>query len=211
MDPEFLKLIQMAVEKGLTAEIEVRTTTEPTVAVKPEQAKHYVWKLWVTCTVLVLWTIACVVSLWALVQYEQLFSPRQLWSLSALVAALGGLIGGLARSLYFFSFDSYAFNHRLQTGESSKWALSVCRRTLDDTFDPLWVWYLWCLKPAVGAMVGLVLALAIELGLTSLGTGDAAKVDLNLRLLVLGGIAGLFSEGVFERVRSGVDGRASGN
>src|SRR5262249_8265093 len=195
----------------MAGESEGRNTTEPTVTVKPEQAENYVWKLRVTCAVLAIWAIACVVSLWALVQYEQLFSPRQLWALSALVAALGGLIGGLARSLYFFSFDSYASNHRLQTGTSSKWALSVCRRTLDDTFDLVWVWCLWCLKPVVGAMVGLVLALAVELGLTSLGAGDAAKVDLNLRLLVLGGIAGLFSEGVFERVRSRVEGRASGN
>jgi hypothetical protein len=68
-------------------------------------------------------------------------------------------------------------------------------------------WYLWCLKPAMGAMVGLVFALAIELGLISLGAGEPAKVDLNLRLLVLGGMAAFFSEGVFERVRSKVEGR----
>ena len=68
----------------MAGEIEERTTTESTVPVKPEPAKNYVWKLRVTCAVLVLWAIACVASLWTLVQYEQLFSPRQLWSLSAL-------------------------------------------------------------------------------------------------------------------------------
>ncbi len=79
----------------------------------------------------------------------------------------------------------------MRTGKSSEWALSVCGK-LDDKFDPLWVWYLWCLKPAVGAMVGLVMALAIELGLISLGAGEAARGDINLRLLVVGGIAGFF-------------------
>jgi hypothetical protein len=78
-------------------------------------------------------------------------------------------------------------------------------RNLDDRFDPLWVWYIWCLEPAVGAMVGLVLALAIELGLISLGAGGAAKVDINLRLLVLGGMGGFFCESFLERIRSSVE------
>jgi hypothetical protein len=168
------------------------------------QADGYKWKLGLTCTFFILWLAVCVVSLVALVYDQQIFSTHQSWALSALVAGLGGLIGGLARTLNFFSFDFYAFNHRFRTLESSQWALSV-RPKLDDRFDPLWVWYLWCLQPAVGAMVGLVSALAIELGLISLGAGEAGKADINLRLLVLGGIGGSFSESIFERIRSTVE------
>ena len=146
----------------------------------------------------------------ALVHYRPICSTQQPWALSALVAGLGGLIGGLARALYFFSFDSYAFNHRLRTQPqaSSQWALSVSPK-LDDKFDPLWVWYVWCLEPAVGATVGLVLALSAELGLIALGAGEPARVDANLRLLVLGGIGGFFWESVFERMRSTVEGRGT--
>jgi hypothetical protein len=46
------------------------------------------------------------------------------WPYRALVAGLGGWLGGLARAVYFFSFDAYAFNHRYRTRESSKWAVS---------------------------------------------------------------------------------------
>ena len=100
-------------------------------------------------------------------------------------------------------------NHKLRTTDSSQWAQSVNKK-LDDEFDPLWVWYLWCLEPAMGAMVGLVLALTVELGLISLGAGgQGAQVDINLRLLVLGGLAGFFSEAFFERVRSAVESRRS--
>lgn len=190
----------------MSDDVEVRNAGEREAGPPPGQADGYVWKLRATCAVLLLWAIVCVASLWVLVQSQQIFSPRQPWALSALIAALGGLIGGLARALYFFSFDFYAFNHRLRTRKASQWALSVSPK-LDDHFDPLWVWYLWCLEPVVGAMVGLILALAIELGLISLGAGEGAKVDINLRLIVLGGIAGFFSEGVFERIRSAVERR----
>ena len=173
--------------------------------VYPKQADSYVWKLRVTSAVLIIWSIASVASLWTLAQRVGASPQPQPWALSALVAALGGLVGGVARALYFFSFDSYAFNHKLRTGRSSVWAQSVCAK-LDDMFDPLWVWYLWCLKPAVGAMVGLVLGLAIELGLLSLGGGDGTRVDINLRLLVVGGIAGLFSERLFERMQASIGG-----
>jgi hypothetical protein len=174
---------------------------EKAADVPPVQADGHVWKLRTTCALLVMWAVVCVACLAVLVQAEPSPARPQTWSLSALVAALGGLIGGVARALYFFSFDSYAFNHKLRTGKSSQWALRLCKE-LDDDFDPLWVWYLWCLKPVVGAMTGLVLALAIELGLLSLGAGSNAQVDRNLRLLVLGGISGFFSERVFEYMRS---------
>jgi hypothetical protein len=129
------------------------------------------------------------------------------WPLKALVAALGGWLGGLARSAYFFSFDAYAFNHRLRTGESSKWAKSICKDTLDDKLDPLWVWHIWCLKPLVGATAGMIFALAIEFGLISLGAKDTS-VDGNFRMLVLGGLSGFFSDGMFQRLRTEIDRRA---
>jgi hypothetical protein len=188
----------------MSADTQVRNTGGQGAEQPPRQADGHKWKLRTTCALLFLWLVVCGASLGALVYYQQIFSTHQPWALSALVAALGGVIGGLARALYSFSFDSYAFNHRLRTLESSQWALSVCPK-LDDRFDPLWVWYLWCLEPAVGAMVGLVLALAIELGLMSLGAGEAAKADINLRLLVLGGIGGFCFESVLERIRSTVE------
>jgi hypothetical protein len=200
---------QQSMRNKMTADVQVRNADERQTGQPPRQADGYVWKLRATCAVLIFWAIVCISSLWALVEYQQISSPRQPWALSALVAALGGLIGSFARTWYFFSFDSYAFNYRLRTGKSSPWALSVCSK-LDDQFDPMWVWYLWCLKPAAGAMVGLVLALAIELGLISLGAGETQK-DMNLRLLVLGGIGGFFSEVIFERIRSAVERRGPSN
>lgn len=188
----------------MSVDTTVRNTAGQGAEQPPRQADGHKWKLGLTCTFFILWLAVCVASLVALLSCQQIFSTDQPWALSALVAGLGGLIGGLARTLNFFSFDFYAFNHRLRTLESSQWALSV-RPKLDDRFDPLWVWYLWCLQPAVGAMVGLVSALAIELGLISLGAGGAANADINLRLLVLGAIGGSFSESVFERIRSKVD------
>jgi hypothetical protein len=173
---------------------------QPAAPRQPQHAQGYVWKLCLTCAFLIFWFVLSVSGLAALAYYQKIFSAQQPWALSALVAGLGGLLGGLARALYYFSFDSYAFNHRLQTNVSSVWARSICD-TLDDQFDPLWVWYLWCLKPAVGAMVGMIAALSIELGVISLGAGEAAKGDLNLRLLVLGGIGGFFSERAFESFR----------
>ena len=185
----------------MNADTQVENTGAQAAAQRPRQADEYIWKLRATCAFLVFWVIVCVGGLGTLLYYRQIFSTDQPWALSALVAGLGGLIGGVARALYFFSFDSYAFNHKLRTGKSSQWALAIDSK-LDDEFDPLWVWYLWCLKPAVGATVGLVLALAIQLGLVSLGAGEDGRVDTNLRLLLLGGIGGFFCENVFERMRS---------
>lgn len=129
------------------------------------------------------------------------------WPYRALVAGLGGWLGGLARAVYFFSFDAYAFNHRYRARESSKWAQTICKDTLDDKFDPLWVWHIWCLKPLVGATAGMTFALAIDFGLTSLGAAGTPGVDANLRMLVLGGLSGFFSDGIFQRLRAEVDRR----
>lgn len=188
----------------MSANTQVGNTHEQAALQWPPQATGHLWKLLATCAFLLFWVVVCVVSLGALVYYQQFFLAHPSWALSALVAGLGGLIGGVARTLYFFSFDSYAFNHRLHTHKSSQWALSYCP-TLDDEFDPLWVWHLWCLQPAVGAMVGLVFALAIEFGLISLGAKVAARIDVNPLLLVFGAIGGFFSEGVFLRIRTTVE------
>jgi hypothetical protein len=187
----------------------VRKVDEAVSESPPRQADCYVWKLRVTCLVLMLWAVLCAIILCTLVQSGLVSSPTQPWAVNAVVAALGGLVGGLARALYFFSFDSYAFNHKLRTGKSSKWALSVCP-DLDDKFDPLWVWYLWCLEPLVGAAVGLVFALAVGIGWVSVSEPSKLTADVSLRLLVLGGLAGFFWEGVFERMRRVVQPRGSG-
>jgi hypothetical protein len=135
-------------------------------------------------------------------------SPNDLpwWPYRALVAALGGWLGGLARAVYFFSFDTYAFNHRYRVGESSKWAQTISKDTLDDKFDPLWVWQIWCIKPLVGATAGMTFALAIDFGLTSLGA-RAPGVDADFRMLVLGGLSGFFSDGILQRLRAQVERR----
>ena len=186
----------------------VRKVDEAVSESPPRQADGYVWKLGLTCLVLVFWAALCAYILW-LVQSGLVSSATQPWAVNVVVAAVGGLVGGLARALYFFSFDSYAFNHKLRTGKSSKWALSVFP-DLDDNFDPLWVWYLWCLEPLVGAAVGPVFAFAVGIGLVSVGEPSKLTADVSLRLLVLGGLAGFFWESVFEWRPRVVQPRGSG-
>ena len=183
----------------MSTDVEARNPGTAVSEPSPHQAERYIWKLRVICAVLVLWALLCTTILWMLVRSDIMIADTQPWAVMVVLASVGGMVGGLARSLYFFSFDSYAFNHRLRTGKSSKWALSVCP-DLDDEFDPVWVWYLWCLKPLVGAAVGLVFALAVGIGLVSLSTLPNPTADVSLRLLVLGGFGGFFSEGVFERM-----------
>ena len=51
----------------------------------------------------------------------------------------------------------------------------------------------------MGATLGLLFALAVELGLLGLG-GDIAEDKRFLRLVVTAGLAGLFAENVLQRL-----------
>ena len=70
---------------------------------------------------------------------------------------------------------------------------------MDDDYDPLESWELFLVKPFVGATLGLLFALAVELGLLGLG-GDIAEDKRFLRLVVTAGLAGLFAENVLQRL-----------
>jgi hypothetical protein len=164
-------------------------------------------KLRRTYWLFVLWAVIGFGALVAVIAFDWRSPSDPPWPYRALVAALGGWLGGLARAVYFFSFDVYAFNHRYRAKESSKWAQTISKDTLDDKFDPLWVWHIWCLKPLVGATAGMIFALAIDFGLTSLGAARTPDVDPDFRMLVLGGLSGFFSDGIFQRLRAEVDRR----
>jgi hypothetical protein len=169
-------------------------------------ADHHTRKLWVTYG---LFFLEAMIGFGVMaVIYFGFPSDRPLpWPYRASVAALGGWLGGLARAVYFFSFDAYAFNHLYRAKESSKWAQAICKDALDDKFDPLWVWHIWCLKPLVGATAGMIFAVAIDFGLTSLGAGGTENGDANFRMLVLGGLSGFFSDSIFQRLRAEIDRR----
>jgi hypothetical protein len=165
----------------------------------PRLADDHKCKLWLTYGLFVLEAVIGFGVIAAVICFDWAFASDPPWPYRASVAALGGWLGGLARAVYFFSFDAYAFNHRYRTRESSKWAQAICKDTLDDKFDPLWVWQIWCLKPLVGATAGMIFALAIDFGLISLGATGTPNVDADAdyRMLVLGGLSGFFSDARF--------------
>src|SRR5262249_41828316 len=113
-------------------------------------------------------------------------------------------IGGLAKAYYSFVVENHAFEYKRITGNSSPWAKDMLRlKSLDqmeDRFDPLEVWYLYFVKPLVGATLGLIFALTIDIGLITLG----AKIDDSkhtTRLVVMAAMAGLFAENVLSRLQ----------
>ena len=100
--------------------------------------------------------------------------------------------------------ENHAFEYKRITGNSSPWAKDMLRlKSLDqmeDRFDPLEVWYLYFVKPLVGATLGLIFALTIDIGLITLG----AKIDDSkhtTRLVVMAAMAGLFAENVLSRLQ----------
>jgi hypothetical protein len=164
------------------------------------------WKLPVTFLGLALMTAATIGCLIAVATANQ--EPLCVLSIpvqrSWLIAALGGAIGGLAKAYYSFVVENHAFEYKRITGHSSPWAKDMLRlKSLDqmeDDFDPLEVWYLYFVKPLVGATLGLIFALTIDIGLITLG----AKIDdgkHTTRLVVMAAMAGLFAENVLSRLQ----------
>jgi hypothetical protein len=122
-----------------------------------------------------------------------------------LIAILGGAVGGLARALYQFLLDNYAFHYLRIAKRSSPWVMRIYgfkdEKDMEDDYDPLESWQLFFVKPFVGATLGLLFALAVDLGLLGLGGGDIAELDKrSMRLVVTAGLAGLFAENVLQRL-----------
>ena len=73
-------------------------------------------------------------------------------------------------------------------------------KEMEDDYDPLESWHLYFVKPLVGATLGLIFALAIELGLLGVG-GEVDADKSSMRLVVGAGLAGLFAENVLQRLQ----------
>jgi len=164
------------------------------------------WKLPVTFVGLLLTTVGALGCLaWIAATCQStvviLSIPAQK---SWLIAILGGAVGGLARALYNFLLDNYAFYYKHVTGHSSPWAMKVYgfthEKEMEDDYDPLESWHLYFVKPLVGATLGLIFALAIELGLLGVG-GEVDADKSSMRLVVGAGLAGLFAENVLQRLQ----------
>jgi len=165
------------------------------------------WKLPVTFVGLLGWAAAILALLFVTgasldeITWMGAVPLKRLW----LLAALGGALGGVARALYSFLFDNYAFHFWVTTGRSSPFIQKMCGgiKDIEDDFDPLEGWHLFFVKPLLGSTLGLLLALVIDLGLISLvneTSADSAE-RAPLRATAIGGLAGLFAENVLHRMR----------
>jgi uncharacterized membrane protein YsdA (DUF1294 family) len=170
-----------------------------------ERTRGRWWKLPLTIVGLLSLTVGALCCLTLIIAPDQ--AQIVIWSIPAqrawLIAILGGAVGGLARALYQFLLDNYAFHYLRIAKRSSPWAKRVYGfkddNDMDDDYDPLESWELFFVKPFVGATLGLLFALAVELGLLGLG-GDIAEDKRFLRLVVTAGLAGLFAENVLQRL-----------
>ncbi len=164
------------------------------------------WKLPVTFIGLMLTTtgaLGCLAWIAATDQSPLIVASipiERLW----LIAILGGAVGGLARALYSFLLDNYAFHYRQITKRSSPWAMKVYGFKdvieMEDDFDPLESWHLYFIKPLLGATLGLLFAVAVDLGL--LGLGGIAEGDKRfMRLVVTAGLAGLFADNALQKLQ----------
>jgi hypothetical protein len=134
-------------------------------AVQKQESKPTIgrrWKLPVAFVGLMLTTVGALGSLAWIAPTDQ--SPltgasvpiQRLW----LIAILGGAVGSLARALYSFLLDNYAFHYRQITERSSPWAKTVYGikddSEMEDDYDPLESWHLYFIKPFLGATLGLL-------------------------------------------------------
>jgi hypothetical protein len=130
-----------------------------------------------------------------------------------LAAALGGALGGIARALYSFLFENWAFHYRQTTGKSSPCIQRVWRTPdIEDDMDPLVCWHLYLVKPAAGATLGFLFAVGVELGLITLGgVQPSPDPKATLRVVVAAGLAGLFMENAMHGLRRYTNHKAIGN
>ncbi len=203
---------QFEVEPDGDQRFVVRRCVQP---IRPQPTRGRWWKLPVTFVGLLFITVGALGSLVSLAAIDR--TPLEVLSIpvqvSWLIAILGGAVGGLARALYFFLVDDYAFEYRLATKRPSPWVMKVYgleddETKMEDDFDPLEAWHLYFVKPFVGASLGLLFALALDLGLLGLG-GDREANQSPMRLVVAAGLAGLFAETVLPKLQELV-GRSGG-
>ena len=173
----------------------------------PECTRGHCWKLHLTFLGLLLFTgivLGCLTWITATTDQAQLVILSIPFQRAWLIAILGGAVGGLARAHYQFLVDSYAFHFLRITGRSSHWAMLSYglkdEKDMEDDYDPLESWQLFFVKPLMGATLGLLFALAVDLGL--LGLGDIEGDKRFMRLVVTAGLAGLFAENVLQRLES---------
>jgi len=173
---------------------------EPDIQVLPNR----VWRLVVTglgLTILALGVVTLLLTIGAAQSQPLTVFAIPIYPDWAL-ASLGGLLGGLARALYAFLFDNYAFLFRCNTGRSSPYVIRISQTTdIEDDYDPLYSWYLYFVKPFIGLTLGLLFALAIDLGLLSLTGQTDGQSNHPLRLVATAGLAGLFAESAWHRLQ----------
>jgi hypothetical protein len=172
----------------------------------PELTRGRWWKLPLTFVGLLLTTVGALGCLTLITATTDDQAQLVILSIPAqrawLIAILGGAVGGLARALYQFLVDNYAFHYLRIAKRSSPWAMKSYGlkddEDMEDDYDPLESWQLFFVKPLVGATLGLLFALAVDLGL--LGLGDIEGDKRFMRLVVTAGLAGLFAENVLQRL-----------
>lgn len=167
------------------------------------------WKLPVTFLLLV--AIGCVsvrALLVTLSQHAQMAFPLLPMDVNPVwvAAVAGGILGGIARALYSFLFENWAFHYRQTTGKTSPCIQRVWdTEDIEDDMDPLVCWHLYLIKPVAGATLGSLFAVGAELGLGGVGTlggvEPGAVTKAMLRAAVAAGLAGLFMENVMHGLR----------
>lgn len=127
------------------------------------------------------------------------------------LGVLGGLLGGTARALYAFHVDVRGYEYRKQTGKSyPTWTTTASGRRVPDEFDFMTVWYLFLIKPFIGAALGFLFALLQRFGLIPFLSGDGTAggscgfaCDREVYGIVLvAGLAGIFADQAMDRFRS---------
>lgn len=113
---------------------------------------------------------------------------------------LAGVLGGTSRALHAFLVEIRAFEIFRRTGQPPA---SLRRLTggglVEHTFDFMFVWYLYLIKPFLGGAVGFLFALLHQFGLVPFLSGDGRDA---YGIVLVGGMAGIFAETALARFRT---------
>lgn len=112
-----------------------------------------------------------------------------------LLGALGGIIGGDARALYAFLLEALAVKVYRTQGKLPKWMLEPRRIGLRiiEGFDYMIVWYIYLIKPAVGALLGIIFASLLKFGLIPFFVNKSLETQ-GYGILIGASFAGIFVE-----------------
>jgi hypothetical protein len=117
------------------------------------------------------------------------------------LASLGGILGGTTRALHAFLVHVRAFETKRVTGHpTSRRSSTASGQAVDDDFDWMHVWYLYLIKPFVGAAIGFLFALLIQFGLVPFVSPDSQHVGSGT--VLVSGLAGIFAEDAIGTFRS---------